>query len=83
MISYSLYSRVDSKEFNRAFLYLNDEKLQETDIWTYSESGVVQTNAGRVLTLEASAGDKIDLRADQMAGDYNWIIFCANYIAKM
>ena len=82
-VSYSLRSSVGSKKGNYAYLYMNRNQLTETLHNTYSESGQVYSTGGRVWTLEASAGDKIELRADNMGGDYYRIIFCAEFIPKM
>ncbi len=79
-LSFSLRSYVQSGKENWAFLYLNGEALPESLHYTYSSS---HTTGGRVVTLEANAGDTITLRTTRMDGDYVRIIFCAEYIAKM
>ena len=76
-VVYSMRSHVQNGKENWAFLYLNGEALPESLYYTYSSS---HTTGGRVLTLEANAGDTITLRMD---GDYVRIIFCAEYIARM
>ena len=74
-----------SGEDNRAYLFINGQVLWETEHNTYSESGGVRSTGGRVVTLEASAGDKIEIRTDRM--DYGYglydILYCVEYIPKM
>ena len=41
------------------------------------------STGGRVVTVEASAGDKIEVRADGMDDDYYEILYCAEFIPKM
>lgn len=82
-ISYSLESDVDSGEYNDCWLYLNGVQLTETKHDTYSASGRVNFTGGRVVTVEASAGDKIEIRATRMDGSYGFILYCAEYIPKM
>ena len=55
-------SDVGSGESNEASLYINGNKLEESYHFTSSSSGVVRSTSGRVVTLEASAGDKIEIR---------------------
>ena len=83
-MSYSMDSKVDSA-LNEANLHINGVELVESGHWTSSESGLVRSTGGRVLTLDVSAGDKIDLRADQMSsnGNFWYILYCAEYITKM
>ena len=72
-----------SKDGNTAYLYINDAKLDETYHGTYSETGQVDSTGGRVVTVEASAGDKIEIRADKMDHAYYLFLYCAEYIARM
>ena len=74
---------MDSGDGNDCYLYLNGDQLDETRHGTYSESGEVRSTGGRVVTLEASAGDKIEIRAITMDGSYWRILYCAEYIHKM
>ena len=69
---------------NRAYLYINGNQLDETEHYTYSDN-MEQENftGGREVTLEASAGDKIEISADAMDGYYGEILYCAEYISKM
>ena len=82
-LTYSLYSWVNSGEVNYCYLFLNGEALPETDHTTSSETGQVRSTGGRVVTLEASAGDKIDIRTDRMDRYYYDILYCAEYLPKM
>ena len=83
-LTYSLQSWVESGEENDCYLYLNGQRLSaETLHTTYTESGGVWSTGGRVVTLEASAADTIELRTITMNGSYRHIIFCAEYISKM
>ena len=68
---------------NRAYLYINGNQLDETEYWTYSESGLVCSTGGRVLTLEASAGDKIEVRTTRVDGYHYNVLYCAECIPKM
>ena len=78
-----MYSRMESKDDNICYLSINDEALDETRHYTYSESGVVQSTGGRVVTLEASAGDTIEIRVDRMDRYYYNILYCAEFIPKI
>jgi len=82
-LSYNMESRVPGGpgEWNTAYLYLNDQQLPETD--HYSQSGAVSSTGGRVVTLEASAGDEIEIRTTSMDGSYGQILYCAEFIPKM
>ena len=82
-LSYSLESWVDGGEINYSYLYINGNKLDETQHETRSGSGWDSTTGGRVVTLEASAGDKIELRATSMSSRYYENLYCAEYIHKM
>ena len=82
-LSYSLRSSVYSGDTNYCYLYLNGDRLDETEHDTYSSSGQVSSTSGRVVTVEATAGDKIEVRADRMDGIYYEILYCAEYIARM
>ena len=82
-VTYSLMSRMHSGDYNNAYLFINGDQLTETQHYTYSGSGVVDSTGGRVVTLEASAGDKIEIRAPQMDGIYRYVLYCAEYIPKM
>ena len=82
-LSYSMRSLVDGGDDNSCYLYLNGEQLDETEHDTYSKTDVVGSTGGRVVTVEASAGDKIEIRATVMDGNYFYILYCAEYIPKM
>ena len=81
-ISYSLYSYLGSGQANHAYLYLNNYQLDETKHDTYSYRGGTSTG-GRVMNLEVSAGDRIEVRAVKMEGHYRYILYCAEYIPKL
>ena len=83
-LTYSLISRVESTFINICYLYLNGVQLDETRHYTFSERSDVTSTGGRMVTLEANAGDKIEIRAgDRMDGIYWRILFCGEYIPKM
>ena len=82
-MSFSMYSQVESGDANYCFLYINGIRLWETSHRTYSETGVMRSTGGRVVTVEASAGDRIEIRADGMDDDYYEILYCAEFIPKM
>ncbi len=82
-LSYSMWSVVYSGDYNFCYLYKNGEQMPETRHETYSESGDVWSTGGRVVTLEASAGDEIEIRATAMDGVYYHILYCAEFIPRM
>ena len=79
-MSYSMWSRVEIQKENAAYLYINGKQQLGTEHTTYSASGVVYSTGGRVVTLEASAGDKIEIRTPRMGGEFEDILFCAEFI---
>ena len=83
-LTYSMGSTVNSWNSNLSFLYINGGLLDESSRYrTFSETGQVLSTGGRVVTVEASAGDKIEIRATTVDGSYWRIIFCAEFISKM
>ena len=82
-LTFSMYSYVDSGDYNTAMLYINGDKVDESQHWTYSGSGWVESTSGRELTREFSQGDNIELRTTQMNGDYWYINYCAEYVPKL
>ena len=82
-VTFNMESRVESENYNISHLYLNGYKLEGTMHKTYSKSGEVKSTSGRVVTIEASAGDTIELRTDPNQGSYYYINFCAEYITKI
>ena len=82
-LTYSMVSWVESGGYNICYLYLNGDRLPETIHYTYSDSGELRSTGGRVGIVEASAGDKIKIRATYMEVIYRDILYCAEYIPKM
>ena len=82
-LTYSLASYVDSGDWNYCYLYLNGDQLPKTEHYTRSSTEYGRSTSGRVVTLEASAGDTIELRATKMDGSYYRMTFCLEYISKM
>jgi len=80
-LSFSMWSLVGSGDFNYCYLFINGEALIDHN--TYSQSGAVSSTSGRVVTLEASAGDNIEIRTTEMTGTYWDILYCAEFIPKM
>ena len=79
-----MLSRVNDADHNYCYLFINGERLDETSHFTYTGSGtVMRSTGGRVLTLEASARDKIEVRTGRVDGSYGYILYCAEYIPKM
>ena len=76
----NLISNVDSWEYNFAYLFHNGNKLYNSQLGTSSGSGEMYFTGGRVVTLEASAGDTIEIRTTMMDGSYYRISFCVEYI---
>ena len=81
-VSYSLMSKLDSG-YNFCFLYLNGQQQWATRHQTYSTGAMVQSTGGRVVTLEASAEDEIEIQTTTMDGSYWNILYCAEFIPKM
>ena len=82
-ISYSLRSQVGTDQSNHCYLAINGHQLGETLHFTLSQSDQVLSTGGRVVTLEASAGDKIEMEITRMDGNYWDILYCAEFIPKM
>ena len=82
-LSYSMSSHVAYGNSNYAFIYINGNKLPETEHKIYGDIGRGDHISGRVVILEASAKDTIELRATRMHGEYSGINFCAEHIFKM
>ena len=82
-LSYSMESRLDSGEQNGCSFYINGQWREMTHYLTRSETGRVSSTGGRVLTLEVSAGDKIELRATSVTGYLIHIMYCVEYIPRM
>ena len=76
-------SKVEAGCWNIVFLFFNGEKLEETEHSTYVDVGRTDSTGGRVVTLEASAGDTIYLRITRLDGRYFHINFCAEYVPKI
>ena len=78
-------SRTGFNKSNVVSLYINANELYETASLTYAngESDVVESSGGRVVIVEASAGDKIEVRTNIMDGIYNKIMLCVEFIPKM
>ena len=62
-LSFSIHSVVGTGDTNSAYLYINDYWLEDSKHQTYSSSHTVQSTGGREVTLDASAGDKIEVRS--------------------
>ena len=82
-LSFSMQSSVDSGERNDAYLFINGEALDETRHYTRSSTDFARSTGGRVVTMEASAGDKIEIRAAEMDNVYYGTLYCAEFIPKM
>ena len=82
-MSFSLISHLDSEEQNDCYLVINGDQLGETSHYTYSETGLARSTGGRVVTVEASAGDKIEIRTALMHGRFWRILYCSEFIPKM
>ena len=78
-----MYSRVESGDYNVAYIYLNGNMLVSSGHDTYTDSGAVISTSGRELTMEVSQGDNIKLRTTHMGDEYYYINFCAQYVPKM
>ena len=78
-----MVSYLDSGKRNEAYLCINSDNLQETLHYTRSSTDWGRSTGGRVVILETSAGDTIELRTNMISGDFHRIYFCAEYISKM
>ena len=81
-ITFSMFSRVETREANYAWLYHNGNILSETDYHSYSGNGVVRSTGGREVILELSWSDTLYLKSTYVQGDFHDIYFCAEYIHK-
>ena len=82
-VSFSMRSRVDSGEDNRAWINVNGRSVYETEYYTSSSSGVVTSTGGRELTLQASAGDSITLETNRLDGYFYEVQTCFDFIPIM
>ena len=76
-ISFSFVSEANSGEINRAWLYLNDEPIEESYHYTgyYSSEGIIASLGSRSLYMRLESGDTITLRADDVR-DLDHITLC-------
>ena len=81
-VTYSLESWVEIGESNSVWLYLNGRMLPESNHVTSSSSGIVASVGGRVVTLEASAGDSITLMTSQVERVYFRVYFCVELVSS-
>ena len=82
-MSFSLVAQVYSGQSETAHLFLNGERLTRTEHTTYSAGGEVKSTGGRVETLEAHAGDTVEIRAAAIDNFNYQISFCGEYIPKV
>ena len=61
-VSFSFMSQTDSGDFNLAYVYHNEDQISGSGIWTNSASGFVESTGGRVVFIQAEAGDTITAR---------------------
>ena len=85
-VTYSMRSQAPYAKANWAYLYLNGERLgTDTVHYTYYNNGpgLVDVTGGRLVTLEASAGDHIELRAIlKWVVVFSTLIFVLNLLQK-
>ena len=74
-------SRVGSGNYDDVFLYHNGLRMSETKYGTFSDSGYVWSTGGRVVYIQAQAGDTISLRTGVEDFDIYYIITCFEYNA--
>ena len=82
-VSYSMYSRVYSEEWNHAYIFHNGAAMRETVHYTSSGYYFVRSTSGRQVIMEASAGDSITLRTTGVDGDYEHILLCFEFIPTL
>ena len=77
-VSYSIRSTQYSGERNEAWLYLNDERMKESQHWTgyYGSEGDVLLMGSRTLFLRLETGDTITLRTGIVDNGLFYITLC-------
>ena len=81
-ISFSIMSRVNTGEYNYAYLYHNGEYIPEAKHRTYSGSDWVVSTGGREILVTAQQGDTLTLRSYiRLDGIFYDIIICFEYNA--
>ena len=82
-VSFSLSSSVNNGLYNYVFLSHNGAKIYETEHRTMSDNAYVDSTGGRLVYIQAQAGDTISLETttdDSTYGLYN-ILTCFEYNA--
>ena len=82
-VSFSLSSSVNNNYYNYAFLSHNGAKIYETEHRTMIKTASVDSTGGRLVYIQADAGDTISLGTttdDSTYGLYN-ILTCFEYNA--
>ena len=83
-LSNSLFSSVGTGEANSATLFINGNLLSQAYHSTYNgNSDTVLSTGGRMVTVQASAGDSIEIRATRMDHHFGQVQFCAEFIPKI
>ena len=81
-VTYTIKSRQDSGERNQAWLFLNGEKIEESNHRTYytGSDGRVGSLGSRSLYIRLETDDTIDLRTGRLDGSLYDITFCLELV---
>jgi len=82
-VSFSLQSGVDTGQYNRVYIYHNQQQIEETRHETYSDNkgGYVESTGGRVLITRAERGDTFHLGTGSMNNSFYRIITCFEFVS--
>ena len=80
-VSFSLRSRVNTGEVNDVYIYHNQQRIEETEHRTYSQSKWVYSTGGRELVTKAAWGDTFHLGTFGMGGTFEKIITCFEFVS--
>ena len=80
-VSFSLQSRVKTGEFNDVYIYHNQQRIAETEHYTYSQYKWVISTGGRELVTRAERGDTFHLGTTKLDGDFYQIITCFEFVS--
>ena len=80
-VSFSLWSSVNTEQWNQVYIYHNQKPIVETAHYTYSKSNGVTSTGGRELVTRAERGDTFHLGTDRIDGHFYNIIACIEFIS--
>ena len=80
-VSFSLWSQLNTDQWNSVFIYHNQEKIRETEHNTYSKRYKAASTGGRELITRAERGDTFHLHAVTMKGNFYKLITCFEFVS--